>query len=38
MPIDSPGDPFAPYVKDGRIYGHGIRNMKGGVAAVQLCS
>ncbi len=34
VPLDFPDDPFRPYVRNGKIYGHGIRNMKGGVAAM----
>lgn len=34
VPVDFPGDPFRPVLRDGRIYGHGIRNMKGGVVAM----
>lgn len=31
---DYPGDPWACYVENGRLYGHGIQNMKAGVAAM----
>jgi acetylornithine deacetylase len=31
-------DPYDPYVKDGRIHGHGIENMKGGVAAMVMAA
>ena len=31
-------DPYEPYVRDGRIHGHGIENMKGGVAAMVMAA
>ena len=34
VPMNYPGDPWACYEQDGRLYGHGIMNMKGGVAAL----
>jgi len=34
VPMDFPADPFRPVLRDGRLYGHGIRNMKSGVAAM----
>ena len=34
IPMDWPGDPWDPWVEDGRLYGGGIFNMKSGVTAM----
>lgn len=31
-------DPYKPYVKDGKIYGHGLWNMKAGIAAMVMAA
>lgn len=34
VPLNYPGDPWACYEQDGMLYGHGLVNMKAGVAAL----
>ncbi|MCH9036003.1 MAG: M20/M25/M40 family metallo-hydrolase [Chloroflexi bacterium] len=34
VPLNYPGDPWACYEEDGLLYGHGLMNMKAGVAAL----
>lgn len=38
MPLGERRDPWKPIVKEGRLYGHGVGNMKAGVAAMVMAA